>query len=319
MIRAQDIHARIAWPAVLEQLGGVSGFGSKKPRPCPICGGKDRFVPDNRRGRGDYFCRGCGPGDGFALLMKLHGWSFAETRRRVIEAAGLSRDVSPPVSPIRPPEPVAKPSARVLRLVRESCPIADCDDARGYLEHRGLWPLPDGCSLRAHPSVEYFADGVRVGRFPALVATVRDIDGALASAQVTYLQRGRKLETHQPRKLLSPLTGRRGCAVRLTAATEILGIAEGIETALAAHRQTGITTWAALCAAVLARFEPSPIVKRLVIFADRDAPGLEAAARLAESLQGRIAFEIRPPLPPAKDWAEGLQLSNDNTQQECSR
>src|SRR5579862_1872108 len=180
MLRAADIHGCVSWPAVLEQLG-VPDFGTKKARPCPLCGGRDRFVPDNRRGRGDYFCRVCGPGDGFALLMKLHGWSFAEARRHVIEVAGIDPDVrrdTPRPPPVKP-QTIATPPARVRSLLRTSCAVADCADALAYLKSRKLWPLPPACALRAHPSVEYWADGQRLGRYPALIAVVHGIAGEL--------------------------------------------------------------------------------------------------------------------------------------------
>jgi hypothetical protein len=67
----------------------------------------------------------------------------------------------------------------VLRLRRSTCAISDHEDAVDYLDSRRVWPLPAGCTLRAHASAEYF-DGEGesrrfVGRFPAIVADVRDI------------------------------------------------------------------------------------------------------------------------------------------------
>lgn len=90
-LTAAELHARIgtSWPDVLVQLGIPEPLGTKKSRPCPMCGGRDRFVCDNRRNRGDYLCRGCGAGDGFDLLAKFHGWDFTETRHRVIKLLGL--------------------------------------------------------------------------------------------------------------------------------------------------------------------------------------------------------------------------------------
>ena len=61
-------------------------------------------------------------------------------------------------------------------------------------------------------------------------------------------------------------------------------------------------TWAALSAAVLAKFQPPASVTKLVIFADRDVAGLEAAWKLRDRLQ--IECELRVPSPPAKDWAD---------------
>jgi putative DNA primase/helicase len=177
-----------------------------------------------------------------------------------------------------------------------------------YLKSRRLLPLPPKHGLRAHASAEYFHERVRIGHFPALLAPVRDVQGALVTMHVTYVPEGRKLATHQPRKLLSPLTGRTGCAVPLEPiADDTLGLAEGIETALAASAQTGVPTWSALNTSLLAKFEPPANVKRLVIFADRDVAGLNAAAQLMQRLQGRVALEIRTPPAPHKDFADFLE------------
>jgi putative DNA primase/helicase len=211
MIRAVDIHAQIgsAWPSILAQLGiPEQALRLKKSGPCPACGGDDRYTFDNRKGRGDFICRGCGAGDGFALLERVHGWSFAEARRRVMQAAGLDgRDEQTPrqSAPIAPGAPqvaaptVATPSARVRALARSACVVADCPDAVAYLESRGLWPLPPGCTLRAHVGMDYWHERQQLGRFPGLIAEVRDLAGDLATVHATYLSSGRKLAEHEPR------------------------------------------------------------------------------------------------------------------------
>lgn len=322
MLRAVDIHARIGsgWPAILVQLGiPEESLRPKKPGPCPACGGRDRFTFDNRKLRGDFICRGCGAGDGFALLMRVYGWGFPETRRHVMHAAGLDgRDEPTPrqTAPIASGAPqvvapaVATRPARVRALTRSTCAVADCPDAVDYLASRGLWPLPPDCELRAHVSVDYFDQGQRVGKFAALVAEVRDHAGALVTAHVTYLQDGRKIEGHEPRKLLSPLTGREGCAVRLLPPGEVLGIAEGTETALSAATLDGVPVWAALNRGLLAKFEPPTGVQTLRIYADRDEPGLLAAGQLMERLQGRVRLELRTPPAPAKDFNDVLSSRN---------
>ena len=307
MLRAADIHAHVGsnWPVILAQLGiPEESLRPKKAGPCPACGGRDRFTFDNRKLRGDFICRGCGAGDGFALLQRVHGWNFPEARRRVMQAAGLDGCDEPaprqtaPIAPGATSDPattVATPPARVRTLTRSTCAVADCPDAVVYLESRGLWPLPLDCALRAHVSVPYWHEGKCVGRFAALVAEVRDVGGALVTAHVTYLQAGRKLEGHEPRKLLSPLTGREGCAVRLMLPTDVLGIAEGLETALSAVALDGVPVWAALNTSLLAKFDPPENVQTLRIYADRDEPGLLAAAHLMERLQGRLRVELRTP------------------------
>jgi phage/plasmid primase-like uncharacterized protein len=158
MMRAADIAQVIDWPNVLAQLGVPASALRNKHGPCPNCGGKDRFRFDNRYGRGDFICNQCGAGSGFDLLMRMHHWDFRTARDQVMRAGGLSEfpgytvELIKPSSPPREPD-IAQPSDRVLRLRAQSCPVADCDQAVSYLTSRKLWPLPEGCTLRAQPSV----------------------------------------------------------------------------------------------------------------------------------------------------------------------
>jgi putative DNA primase/helicase len=194
----------------------------------------------------------------------------------------------------------------VHEILRNACEPADVADVVAYLQSRRLWPLPADCTLQAHASVEYWSERQRVGRFPALIAQVLDVADERVTAHVTYLAAGCKLTDHEPRKLISPLTGREGCAVRLIPATDMLGVGEGVETCLSAALLDQVPVWAALNTSLLAKFVPPAGIKTLRIYADRDVPGLEAAARLMERLQGRVRLEVRVPKAPAKDWADVL-------------
>ena len=315
MMDAYAIHATLGangWLAVLQSAGIDEQFLRDKHGPCPICGGTDRYRFDNKRGRGDWICNQCGAGDGFKLVMGVFDLRFKDARIRVMEWGGLTEtetvDIPRPASP--EPIPVAKPTQRVIALLRETCAIEDCEPARRYLQSRSLWPLPQGHSLRAHTSVQYWQEGRRIGKFQALIAPVRDLTGDLVTAHVTYLEpNGRKLEGYEARKLLSPMTGREGCAVPLMRLDgNTLGIAEGIETALSAARIEMIPVWAALNTSLLSKFEPPEDVHKLVIFADRDIAGLDAATKLMQRLQEKVRLEIRT--PSAKDWNDVLMASD---------
>jgi putative DNA primase/helicase len=163
--------------------------------------------------------------------------------------------------------------------------------------------------LKAHPTLEYWHEGDAT-RHAALVAEVRDIEGELVTVHVTYLCGGRKLDACDTRKILSPLNGHEGCAVRLLPAEGILGVAEGVETALSAAVLDGVPVWAALNTSLMAKFQPPPCVTLLRVYADRDAPGLEAAARLIERLQGVVRCELRVPSGGHKDFNDQLMSRN---------
>jgi putative DNA primase/helicase len=84
-------------------------------------------------------------------------------------------------------------------------------------------------------------------------------------------------------------------------------VAEGIETALAVHAETGLSTWACVCASGLARGEIPAEVLLVRIYADNDPVGLDAAQALARRL---LSHHIRvqrciPPTPGA-DWLDVL-------------
>ena len=83
----------------------------------------------------------------------------------------------------------------------------------------------------------------------------------------------------------------------------VMGIAEGIETALSAARLFKTPTWSVICAHGIETFEPPPECRRLIIFADHDRHG--AGERAARSLQLSIPTEIRLPAQPG-DWNDVL-------------
>ncbi len=201
----------------------------------------------------------------------------------------------------------SKPSSRCRDLIRTAAPVDLVPDAVTYLRSRALWPLPKCCPLKAHAGADYWDQGAehpsRVGKFPALIAPVVDIDGESVTVHTTYLQDGRKLQGRTCRKLLSGTQGREGCAVRLVPLDGlVLAVGEGIETCLAAHKILGVPVWAALNTSLLAKFVPPPGVERLVIAADNDAAGLAAAHKLRDATT--IPVEVRIPL--LGDFAEDI-------------
>lgn len=75
------------WYDIIPALTGVDHHVfTKENKPCPICGGTDRFWFSDRGGDGVWGCRVCGGrdgtgggGDGLQLIMRINGWNFKQT------------------------------------------------------------------------------------------------------------------------------------------------------------------------------------------------------------------------------------------------
>ena len=97
--------------------------------------------------------------------------------------------------------------------------------------------------------------------------------------------------------------------MRLYEADEELGIAEGIETALAAHELFKVPAWAALTANGIKTFQPPRGLLRLHVFADNDANyvGQSAAYELAHRLNREgLTVEVHVPPIADTDWLNVL-------------
>jgi hypothetical protein len=139
-----------------------------------------------------------------------------------------------------------------------------------------------------------------------LLAAVRDKSGLVAVHRTFLdLDPARLSGMAAPRRALGRLG--RG-AVRLRAPEDgVLGLAEGIETALAATVLTGISCWAALGNERLGRIAIPPAVRRVILFLDNDPPG-HRGGRLARTALERRGFEVEARLPAVSgaDWNDVL-------------
>jgi len=326
---ASQIKARAqgSWPAILAGLGIEARYLRNRHGPCPACGGKDRFRFDDREGHGTFYCNQCGSGDGFHLLERVHGWNFPEALQSVARWLGMevsSGHARPQPRPVKRPSPPAS-SADPVKVERqrrrlqqtwdEALPLWDrrALPARRYLVHRGLALAVYPDRLRLHPDLPYFdADGNETGRWPALLAVVSGMDGQPVTLHRTYLTTtGAKAPVGEVKKLMTYPGDRTlsGGAIRLFPAQPVLGVAEGIETALAVHQATGLPVWPVVSATLLAQFQPPAGVHEVLIWADldRSGAGQEAAAALAERRRADgLAVRILLPPGPIPTNAKGV-------------
>ena len=268
------------WTQIIERLVGPE-YVDGKHHPCPRGDGTDCFRFSNVNGRGNYFCK-CSNGDqdGFELIKCYHNTDFAGAAKLVEEIIG-PRD--------RDPQPRRQSYAERLRTEARKSPRSR------YLESRGL-VMPPG--LLWHPAVDYFRDGQWIQKYPAMLAPITR-DRKFLTFHCTYLEDGQKAPVDPCRKML-PGPGLKGAAVELWPAGEVLGITEGIETAIAAHMLFDLPVWAALNTSLLKSWTPPDGVKRIVIFGDNDRnyAGQAAAYALAHRLHGRVDIDIRFPDQP---------------------
>jgi phage/plasmid primase-like uncharacterized protein len=179
---------------------------------------------------------------------------------------------------------------QVARIWHQTGPASGSLIAR-YLAARGIVsPLPS--DLHFHPHLRH-----PTGTYaPAMVAAVRNVDGDVTGLHRTWLRDDGACKAHlSPAKAMLGIC--RGGAVRLAEVADELGVSEGIESGLSVQHTTGLPVWAALSTSGLSGLVIPTRVHRIVILADGDEPGEEAAQTAAVRWchEGREVRVARPP------------------------
>jgi putative DNA primase/helicase len=284
--------ARGRWHGILPQLGISPKMLRNKHGPCPMCGGSDRFRFDNKEGKGTWICNRCGSGDGAELVKRVKGIGFKEAAKMIEGVTGVAK--------FDPPERRQTSKKDLIRLWNEAVSIRPETHAGYYLKARcGLWgDYPD--SLRQ----------INYGNFTTIFAKVTDKDGAGVSLHKTMI-RGCEVES----RLLMPGRLPDNVAIRLAPSTlEVIGIAEGIETALSASVLFNVPVWAAISAPLLKKWRPPEGIAKVIIFGDNDHnfTGQAAAYALAWTLSGYHDVDVKLPSIPGWDWNDVHRNNLDN-------
>jgi len=206
---------------------------------------------------------------------------------------------------------------RIIYMQRQLVAVTPGDPVYRYLARRlRVDSLEVPACLMLHPRAPYVAEGETVGVWPAMFAPVTSSAGQILAWHRTYLtEDGQKADVPGPVRKLSPACGLlSGAAIRMSEpAGGVLGVAEGIETALGASLASGLPTVAAYSAGNLRAFV-WPRLTRLVVFADADNAGTDGAEGLRlRAVASGLACEVLTPTTPGYDW---LDVFANRAQQE---
>ncbi len=292
------------WRGILTSFGVDESFLTGRHGPCPLCGGKDRFHWDNKNGSGSYFCHTCGPGSGIDLLMKYTGMEFKEAADAIDKRIG-NIDAEP--QNYKPDTQQNK--IRLQKIAKELKFITKGDPVELYLNSRGLSGL--ACNnLKMHPGLTQVCGQVKpLGKFPAMVASIRNREGKVSSFHITYLnQDGTKAEVENQKKILPSFSRLVGGAIRLFEPMEgSICVAEGVETALAASKMFGLPCWSVCNSRLMEGFEVPDGVNSVFVCADNDSnyTGHKSAYTLANKLSlAGYETDVHLPKKAGTDFAD---------------
>ena len=302
--------------------------GSRRHGLCPKHGGTNgdafRVLPDFVK-TGGACCNTCGVfPDGFALLKWAQEWDWAQVARAV---EGYLDGTSGTAPALRKRSRAAKkpvdrgPPVAILKdMWGFACGLrgTSAGPLRAYLVGRGLARLNRMPNVRFHPRLVY-VDGRNRTYWPGMLAPISGPDGRLVGVHRTYLDPetcGKAPVAASKKVLRARGATLQGSTIRLYPGAAELGLAEGIETAIAVQNATGMPVWATTSATLMQSVVLPRVIRRVVIWADRDRrpksgrepAGTRAAKAAAERFreEGRTVDVRYPMLQPACDWNDVL-------------
>ncbi len=309
-VRSRDVPATVSRFITLKKAGRIWKAN------CPFHNEKSAsFIVYS-----DHFhCFGCGAhGDAISFLMQHRGMSFHEA---VTELSNGLTYSSCDKFLSQQKESAAEYAENGARRFD-----SDADERGRMAEARAIWQnakpiygtlgeryLRDArvIAKRLPPTLRfatglYFAPARR--ELPALLAALQDSHNHIVSVQRIFLDpaTGKKTEpAKEAKRTKGPM---HDGAVRLGKPGRILGIAEGVETALSAAQIYSLPVWASLGAQRMKSITLPECVREVMIFRDNGEVGLKEAAQAAEIWEdGGRRVMIEAPPAEFKDWNDLLR------------
>ena len=292
---AREAQSKSEAARIAEYLGGKRVGIDSYYADCLLCGYEEALAITAVGSRTLFFCHaGCGSLPVFEAVREL-GLLDARARSSAPSPIELSR--------VRKARHVRERSAMVEDLWAKSVVLSD-SPGEAYLRSRGITiDLP--ASLRFLRKTRHKPSQAWL---PCLLAGVTHwpSDNVVALHR-TFLAPDAKTKTlAAPAKMsLGPIGGG---AVRLgNPVADTLTICEGIETGLSFMQLSGIPVWACLSTGGMQAVTLPPTVRHIIIAADNDGPGLEAAEAVLQRYQGHFeTVEVVKPDTEGQDFNDVL-------------
>lgn len=324
------VNQRGGWRSVYSAYPNLLAAYDKKGKefPCPKTGdGSTKFsflrnakIPDSA------FHRDIGAlCDGIDIIAWLEGVSKSQAMDIIVRICGgdLSSVTKADIQNTKSsfytgitPEEAKQRLLNIQKIWDNHKPVSG-SLVESYLRTRGIKEDPASWyNLFFHPSLAYKEDdSAPWTRHPGMLGVVRDIQGKPLTLHRTFLAQDglgkasvsrQKMMMAQPRDL-------RGACIRIdepvdTPNGKLIGIAEGIETALSVREATGCPMWVGISDRIMEQVVFPDDVKIVVVWADIEpsGAGLKAAEKMKETLEPKgIKVVIEAPFRmgrPKADW-----------------
>lgn len=253
--------------------------------------------PNHGKGRGDKTpSLGVADGD-HTLLVKCHGHCDTADVLDELRARGLLEDKgawAPRVAATGTAKQQV-PDTRAAELWAKCSPTR-YTPVETYLRRRCI-------DARIPATLRFHREKYQNERLPVMVAAVQDTAAKVVAVQRTYLTwAGEKAAVDIPRITTGTMGGGAVRLARISVCTKVLGLAEGVETAMSASEiWGGLPVWATLGAGRLPKIEIPSHISEIHIYADSDGPGQQAAEDAVKAYAPRRVI-VRTPPKGVEDW-----------------
>tara|TARA_R110001592_G_scaffold221139_2_gene475797 strand:+ start:8166 stop:9236 length:1071 start_codon:yes stop_codon:yes gene_type:complete len=294
--------------------------------PCPISGGTDGFRlfrDADLTGGGVKQSERVIP-EGIDMLMWVNEWSFPEAYDSLLEwLDGKSVQARPVYIP--KPKAVDETCLRAWlnRVWAEALPLDHTMSypARAYFSYRRILRAALASrDIRFHPNLNYKQKGIILGSYPAIICLVRNNSGAPVGIHRTFITKGGlKVELGEglkPRKLTPTVSKEsKGRVIRTALPTNgVIGVAEGLETALSVFEARSFPVWPGLSNTMLQSFVPPSGVHTVINFLDKDRnkASENSAEIVSENLSARgiRVINLLPKIPILDSDPKGVDWAN---------